>query len=444
MAGGLDPGAGICVRRERSTAIAAKSSSDSLPLKIFFHERRGSLFCESVSLASLAQAHQTPLYVYSASAIRAQVRAFETALAGVDHLTCYAVKASSNLALLKLVADAGCGFDIVSGGELYRVRKAGAGAAPIVYSGVGKSEREIAEALRAGVLQFNVESEAELRILDAVAARARRRARVALRVNPEVDARTHRYVATGLNTSKFGIPMRRARAAYALAQSLPHLEVVGVDCHIGSQLTMLAPLAEALARVRRLVVELRERGVNVRTVDVGGGLGIAYRTSDATPSLERYAEIIRQAFGDLGVRIILEPGRLFVGNAAVLLTRVLLTKQGAARRFCVVDAAMNDLLRPALYDAIHSIIPVIRSEKPTRRYDVVGPVCESADFLALGRDLPEPQPGDLLAIGGAGAYGFSMASNYNSRPRAAEVLVDGKRASLVRRRETYADLTRGE
>ena len=410
-----------------------------------FVYRRGELYCEGVSLASLAEKHGTPLYVYSAATLRRHVRVFEAPLKGADHLVCYAVKACSNLGVLRVLADAGCGFDIVSGGELYRALKAGARPERIVYSGVGKTERELAEALKAGILLFNVESEAELEQLEAVAARLRRRARISLRVNPEVDAKTHPYIATGLESSKFGIPIKRARAAYALARTLPHLDVAGVDVHIGSQMTDLAPLEEALRSVRALIVELVASGVHVRYADVGGGLGIPYKPGDPAPPLPGlYARAVLGALGDLGLTLLLEPGRLVAGNAGVLVTRVLLTKRGAARRFCVVDAAMNDLLRPALYDAHHELAPVKRARRTEGVFDVVGPVCESGDFLAKRRRMPEPLAGELLAVLSAGAYGFSMSSNYNSRPRAAEVLVDGDVARVVRRRETYADLVRGE
>jgi diaminopimelate decarboxylase len=333
---------------------------------------------------------------------------------------------------------------VTSGGELFRALRAGADPARIVYSGVGKTDAELDAALAAPVKLFNVESQAELRRIDARAGAARRIAPVAFRVNPDVDPKTHPYTSTGLRTSKFGIPIAEAAAAYAEAKALDHVRVVGVDCHIGSQLLSAAPFADALARIRDLVLELRAAGHEIDVVDVGGGLGIAYAEDEAAPTPADYASVVRAAVGGLGCEIVVEPGRSITGPAGILLTRVLYEKSNDAKRFVVVDAAMNDLIRPALYQAYQRIEPVAAPREPMRRVDVVGPVCESADFLARDRELPAVERGDLLAVRSAGAYGFAMASNYNARPRAAEVLVRGDRFAVVRARETHEDLIRGE
>ena len=412
--------------------------------------RGGRLHCEEVPLDTIAREVGTPAFVYSHAAIAAAYDALDRALAGRPHLVCYALKANGNLAVVRALAARGAGADVTSGGELYRALAAGIPASRIVYAGVGKRDDEIAMALEAGIFGFNVESEAELEAIDAIAGRMGRRARVAVRVNPDVDPRTHPYIATGLTDTKFGIPMGRALDAYRLALRLRHLDVVGVDCHIGSQLTDLAPLAEALARLRAFTLEVRALGAPLEYVDVGGGIAIPYREGEAAPDPDAYARTVLEGVGDLGLTIIVEPGRFLVGNAGVLLTRVLYTKRRevgtGATRFVIVDAAMNDLIRPSLYQAYHDLVPAAEPAPGSERVvaDVVGPVCESADFLAKARPLPPLERGDLVAVRSAGAYGFVMASNYNARPRAAEVLVHGREFTVVRARETYEDLVRGE
>jgi len=402
------------------------------------------LCAENVRLAEVAKQVGTPCYVYSRAFIEDRFRAFDAALAGRDHLICYAVKANSNLAVLNLLARLGSGFDIVSGGELERVLAAGGDPAKIVFSGVGKTREEMRRALTAGIHCFNVESEAELEILDAVAAELGRQAPVALRVNPDVDPATHPYIATGLKHNKFGIDIARAEAAYQRARSLSNLRVVGVGCHIGSQLTDMAPFLEALDRVIALAGTLMDKGIALQHLDLGGGLGIRYNEEqppDPGDYLRAILERLQRADTRFGkIRLIFEPGRAIIGNAGLLLTRVLFLKLGDDRNFAVVDAAMNDLMRPSLYDAWHDITPVaVDAPRTLRTYDVVGPVCESGDFLGRDRQLGI-EAGDLLAVVSAGAYGFSMSSNYNSRPRVAEIMVDGDRVHVVRRRETVAEL----
>ena len=402
------------------------------------------LHAENVRLADIADKVGTPCYVYSRAAIEERFRAFDSALAGRDHLVCYAVKANSNLAVLNVLARLGSGFDIVSGGELERVLAAGGDPAKVVFSGVGKTPEEMRRALAAGIHCFNVESEAELEILNDVAGKLGRPAPVALRVNPDVDPATHPYIATGLKQSKFGIDIARAEAAYRRAQSLPNLRIVGIACHIGSQLTDMAPLLEALDRVIGLAGALLDSGIALRHLDLGGGLGIRYN-EEQPPEPGDYVRAILDRLQARGaryqkLRLIFEPGRAIVGNAGLLITRVLFLKLGEERNFAVVDAAMNDLLRPALYDAWHDITPVaVDRPRTLRTYDVVGPVCESGDFLGRDRELGV-EAGDLLAVVSAGAYGSVMSSNYNTRPRAPEVIVDGNRFHVVRRRETVAEL----
>jgi len=410
-----------------------------------FAYRNSELCCEQVGLRALAADAGTPAYVYSKAALLESYTAYDRAFAPVPHLICYAVKANSNLAILGTLARAGAGADIVSGGELFRALRAGIPAKKIIFSGVGKTREEMREALKAEILMFNVESLGELRALDEVAREMGVRAPVALRVNPDVDPQTHPYIATGLKTSKFGIPIAQALEAYREAASLEGLEVVGADMHIGSQLTKASPFADAVARLTALVKTLRERAIEVRMIDVGGGLGIRYR-DDAPPTHGEYATVLLPALRELGVTVLLEPGRSIVGNAGILLTRVLYRKDTGDKKFVVVDAGMNDLIRPALYDSYHEIRPVdeTRLGGPMENVDVVGPVCESGDFLAKDRELAASEEGDLLAVMSAGAYGFVMASNYNTRPRAVEVLVDGDRYTIVRRRETYEDLVAGE
>ncbi len=408
-----------------------------------FQRRDGELHAESVPLARLARAYGTPLYVYSTATLRRHWKVLDRSLAGVRHLVCYAAKANGTLAVLDLLARLGAGFDIVSGGELYRVIKAGGDPRRVVYSGVGKTDEEIAFALSQRVRCLNVESGPELARVSVVARRLGLRAPVALRVNPDVDPRTHPYIATGLKKSKFGVSVEDARRLYALAAGDPALDVRGVACHIGSQITTVAPFLDAIARVRALARDLARDGVRLRHLDIGGGLGIQYRDENP-PHPDAYGAAVKRAMKGWDGEVILEPGRVLVGNAGVLLTRVLLVKRSGRKTFVVVDAAMNDLVRPSLYGAHHDIEPVGAAERPAGTVDVVGPVCESSDFLAQDRRMPVPEAGDLLCVRSAGAYGFSMSSNYNARPRAAEVLVDGDRALLARRRETWPDLVRGE
>ncbi len=401
---------------------------------------------DGVELAALAERFGSPLYVYSRAAMLDALGAWQRALAGRRHLICYAAKANSNLAVLQAFARAGCGFDIVSGGELERVLAAGGDPSRVVFSGVGKTAAEMRRALEAGVKCFNVESEAELDLLDTVAQSTRRRAPVSLRVNPDVDARTHPYISTGLKANKFGIAHERALAAYAHAASRPGLHVVGIDCHIGSQITEVAPYLDALERVLDLVEAIESRGIaTIRHLDLGGGLGITY-TDESPPAADALVGALLarlDARGHGQRELLFEPGRSLVGNAGVLLARVLYLKPGEHKNFCIVDAAMNDLVRPAMYDATMAIVPCRLRDAPPLLYDVVGPVCESSDWL--GRDrLLAVTPGDVVAVLSAGAYGMGMASNYNSRPRAAEVLIADGAAHVVRERETMADLMRGE
>jgi len=408
-----------------------------------FQYRDDRLFCEDIDLGDVAARFGTPAYVYSAATIRRHYRVFDEALADHPNLICYAVKANSNLGVLGLLAAMGSGFDIVSGGELARVLAAGGDPAKVVFSGVGKRADEMEAALDAGIRCFNVESESELHRLDAIARRRGARAPVSLRVNPDVDARTHPYIATGLRENKFGIEVSRAEAVYRQAADMGGIEVVGVDCHIGSQLTSLSPFTDAVTRVLDLIDRLADDGIAVRHLDVGGGLGIPYQ-DEAPPSPAEYARAIHELVRDRDLELIVEPGRVIVGNAGVLLTRVELLKPGEPHSFAVVDAAMNDLLRPALYDAWQDIVPVDRAGGgDARLWDVVGPVCETGDFLGRGRELALAED-DLLAVRSAGAYGFVMASNYNSRPRPPEILIDGDAMHEVRAREGVQDLIRGE
>ena len=408
-----------------------------------FQYRDGALYAEAVALSDIADAFGTPCFVYSRATLERHWRAFDDALGEHPHLICYAVKANSNLAVLNVLARLGSGFDIVSGGELARVLAAGGEPGKILFSGVGKREDELAEALRVGIRCFNVESSSELRRLSRVAARLGLEAPVSLRVNPDVDAGTHPYIATGLKENKFGIPIAGAEAVYLEAARLPNIRVVGIDCHIGSQLTAVAPYVETLERVLALAERLAARGIDVTHVDLGGGLGIRYR-DETPPEPAEQARALLAGINGQPYEILLEPGRAIVGNAGILLTRVELLKHSEYKNFAVVDAAMNDLIRPALYGAWQDIVAVLpRADGERRRYDVVGPICETGDFLGKDRDLALIA-GDLLAVRSSGAYSFVMSSNYNSRPRAAEVMVDGETMHLVRPRETLADLYRDE
>ena len=398
----------------------------------------GTLHAEDVALTAIAARFGTPCYVYSRAALEARYRQYADAFASTLHLVCYAMKANSNLAVLDVFARLGCGFDIVSGGELARVLAAGGDPAKVVFSGVGKTESEMEAALAARILCFNVESAAELEVLNAVAGRLGATAPVSFRVNPDVDPRTHPYIATGLKESKFGVAFDDAPALYRHAATLPHVAVRGIDCHIGSQITDLPAYAEATARMLELVDGLEADGIRLDHVDLGGGIGIRYR-DEVTIDPRDYARVVRGQFRDRPHKLLFEPGRFLVGDAGVLLTRVLYLKPGDGHHFAIVDAAMNDLIRPALYDAWHAVDAVRPRAGAARHWQIVGPICESGDFLARDRELVLA-PGDLLAVRGAGAYGFAMSSNYNSRPRACEVMVDGARAHLIRPRETLADL----
>jgi diaminopimelate decarboxylase len=407
------------------------------------------MFCEGVPLRRIAEAVGTPAYVYSHATLSHHFRVFDEAFAGMRHVVCYSMKANSNGSVIKTFTNMGGGVDIVSGGELARALAAGAPPSKIVYSGVGKQIWEIEEALRRGILMFNVESREELETIDAVAGRMKMRAPISLRVNPDVDPKTHPYISTGLKKNKFGIHMGQAIRDYEWAARRKHIEIVGVDCHIGSQLTEISPFVDAAARVRLLVDRLLRKGLPIRIVDIGGGLGITY-DEELPPHPKQYAGAVLDSFAGLDVTLVLEPGRVLVGNAGVLLTRVLYTKEAPSlkgkgkKRFFIVDAAMNDLARPSLYGSYHAIVPVKGSARKKVTADVVGPVCESGDFLARDRRLPQVRRGDLLAVMSAGAYGFSMSSNYNSRPRAAEVMVKGARYEVVRGREPVRELAAGE
>jgi diaminopimelate decarboxylase len=409
-----------------------------------FSYQGDALYCDDVPVADIAASAGTPCYIYSANAILSMFRAYDDALAGSPHRVCYAVKANSSLGVLTLLARAGAGFDIVSGGELYRVLRAGAEPSGIVFSGVGKTADEIEYALASGIHSFNCESEAELALLDVLAARRGVKACAAIRVNPDVDAETHPYISTGMRDHKFGIDISEVESVYERALALRNVKMGGVSCHIGSQLLNTAPIIEALDRLLALVERLRSRGCAIEFLDLGGGLGVPYRPEDPSPDVAGFACAIRERIRNSGLALMLEPGRSIVAQAGILLTRVLYRKGTAAKEFIVVDAAMNDLIRPSLYQSHHEIIPVRRSGRGTLIADVVGPVCESADFLARDREMANVLPGDLLAVCTAGAYAFVASSNYNSRVRPPEALVEGDTWRLIRSRETYSDLVRGE
>ena len=409
-----------------------------------FHYHRGELCCEQVPLRKLAEKFGTPLYVYSRRHIVGQFTALDRAFRPVDHTICYAVKANSNLAILAALAKAGAGFDIVSAGELYRVVQAGGDPMRCVFSGVGKTRAEIEYALKLGIYIFNVESEAELRQLDATARRLRRRAPIALRVNPHVDPDTHHYISTGKEESKFGISITRALAVYQATSQLPGVEIRGVQMHIGSQITKTAPYQLAIKKLLHLAEQVRTLApATLQSFDIGGGLGICYR-NETPPTAAQFAATVLPLVKKNGLWLLLEPGRFIVGNGGVLVTRVVYVKQTPVKTFIITDAGMNDLIRPALYESYHEILPVKQTRSRSRKADIVGPVCESGDFFAQGRLLPVASEDDLLAVMSAGAYGMAMASNYNSRPRPAEVLVTGASYRCVRKREQLADLIRGE
>ncbi len=403
-----------------------------------FELKNGDLHAENVALGHIAVAFGTPCYVYSKAALTQAFNSFEAGLKGTNHLVCFAVKANPNIAILNLFAKLGAGFDIVSGGELARVLAAGGDPQKIVFSGVGKNADEMRAALNAGILCFNVESASELTRLNAVAGEMGKIAPVSLRVNPNVDAKTHPYISTGLKNNKFGVAFEDALDIYTQAASMPNIAVQGVDCHIGSQITELSPFIDALDRVLGLVDALEASGILISHIDVGGGIGITYN-DEAPPKFDVYAKAILDKLGHRKVKLLFEPGRALVGNAGVLLTKVEYIKKTESKNFAIVDAAMNDLMRPALYDAYHDIVAVNPRAGATTNYEIVGPVCESGDFLGHDRAL-NLQEGDLLAIKSAGAYGMSMASNYNTRPRAAEMMVDGNNTFVIRQREKIADL----
>ena len=414
---------------------------------IYGGKTRAELFCERAPLSQLAQRFGTPLYVYSAGMIRDRVLAFQEAFREQDHAICYSVKANSNLSILKLLAKLGCGFDVVSAGELQRVARVGRQATKsVVFSGVGKTTAEIEAALKAGILIFNVESASELDALASCAARLKKQARVAVRVNPDVPADTHPYISTGLHKHKFGVPIAEARELYRQVSKSKYLRAAGVSVHIGSQIRDVGPFSASMERVAALVQELREEGHDIEFIDAGGGLGINYHdgSDNFADSVTAYAKAVTKPLAGLGIKLLLEPGRAIVGPAGVLLTRVVYRKTNGDKKFVIVDAAMNDLIRPSLYQAQHQIVPVRAPESKSEKVDIVGPVCESGDFFARDRELPVTAEGDLLAILDAGAYGMVLASNYNTRPRPAEVLVDGKSVKLIRRRESVADLMRAE
>jgi len=413
-----------------------------------FEYRGDELYCEGVPLAKIAAEVGTPVYVYSHATLERHFKVFDGALGSHKHIICYSVKANSNLAVLRALVAMGAGVDTVSRGEIFRALKVGADPKKIVFSGVGKREDEIAYALEVGILAFNVESTSELHAIERVAAKLGKRAPISLRVNPDVDAETHPYISTGLKKNKFGIPVAEARKTFIEARGMKHIEVVGIDCHIGSQLTKTSPFKDAIARLGELARSLVKEGVSIRYVDIGGGLGIPYNQEDP-PSPAEYGRAIEEAmaaFSGLDVTLICEPGRVIVGNAGVLLTKTLYLKQGEIKNFVIVDAAMNDLIRPAFYDSYHAIWPVKKAAAPASYVaDVVGPICETGDFLARDRALAQkPAEGDLLALMSAGAYGFTMSSNYNTRPRAAEVMVKGSDYAVVRKREELEDMIRNE
>jgi len=409
----------------------------------YFTYKDNRLFAEDVAIDALAARLGTPLYVYSARTLRRHYRVLSEAFKGTDSLICFAMKALSNLSILKLFGDLGAGFDIVSVGELMRCLRAGADPGKIVFSGVGKTDEEIEAALKAKILMINVESRPELHRVSAVAQRINLQAPVSLRVNPDLDPGTHPHISTGHRDSKFGIPLSQVNEYYAEARGLKNLELAGLSTHIGSQITETAPFAEAGEKVAKIVAGLREQGIALKYLDLGGGLGIPYQ--EEPPSPAQYSAALLAPLRNIGLKIIIEPGRVLVGNAGILVTRVLYVKETDVKRFIVVDGAMNDLIRPVLYEAYHDIVPVLRRAGGDRQTaDVVGPVCESGDFFARERDLPAVDSGDLIAVMSAGAYGFVMASNYNSRPRAAEVLVEGTVAHVIRERDSFEDIIRNE
>ena len=409
----------------------------------FFEYKNHQLHCEGIPIQKVAEEVGTPFYLYSYHTLVRHFIIFDEAFKGIPHLICYSAKANSNLAFLRLFVNLGGGVDVVSGGELYRSVKSGADPKKIVFSGVGKRKDEIEYALKTGILMFNVESSQELQVINEVAGQMGKKATIAIRVNPDIDPKTHPYISTGLKQNKFGIDILRAPMAYRLASQMDNLKIVGIDCHIGSQLVEVEPLVEALRKLKQLVENLRKEGMEIQYLDLGGGLGITYEDEEP-PHPTEYASTILEEIRGFGCTLILEPGRVIVGNAGVLVSRVLYTKENEEKRFVIVDAGMNDLVRPSYYGSYHQILPVKEETREEIVADVVGPICESSDFLAKGRKIPNLQSGELIAVMSAGAYGFSMSTNYNSRPRIAEVLVRDDQMFVIRQRENYEDLIRGE
>jgi diaminopimelate decarboxylase len=410
----------------------------------YFKYIKDELYCEGVPIRRIVDKFDTPVYIYSYKTLKRHFEVFDSAFSDIKHLICYSAKANSNLSILRIFINLGGGVDIVSRGELLRALKAGADPKKIVYSGVGKRNDEIASALSKDILMFNVESSEELDAINRIGKEINKRGRIALRVNPDIDPKTHPYISTGLKKNKFGIPFSKAFYEYKRTKDLKNIEIVGIDCHIGSQLTELDPFIDSLKRLKILIDDLKNEGIDVKYLDLGGGLGIRYN-DETPPHPDEYAKAIIDEIRDRDIKLIFEPGRVIVGNAGILVTKVLYRKLGDYKNFIIVDAGMNDIIRPALYGAFQDIIPIFRSNYDTNILaDIVGPICESSDFIGKDRKLPLFKHGDLIAVMGAGAYGFSMSSNYNSRPRAAEVLVKGEEAFLIRRRESYEDLIRGE
>lgn len=409
-----------------------------------FHYKTRELHCEDVPVSEVARRVGTPFYLYSHATLRHHFKTFASGFQGMEYLICFSMKSNSNLAILRLFALEGAGMDIVSGGELFRALKAGVKPERIVYSGVGKRTEDIEYALKSNILMFNAESVQEITKINEVAGRVGRAANIAIRVNPDVDPKTHPYISTGLRENKFGIDIKEAPEQYAMADGLENLNVIGVSCHIGSQLTKVSPFVDALGKMKRLIDRLKEADIPIHYLDLGGGLGITYDREEP-PHPAEYADAIKKELGSSDLVLILEPGRVIVGNAGILVTRTLYTKETPDKVFFIVDAAMNDLIRPSLYDSYHAVQPVVKdSRRKTVIADIVGPICETGDFLAKGRELPKFEPEELMAIMSAGAYGFSMASTYNSRPRVAEVMVKGDKLYVVREREAFEDLVRGE
>ena len=409
----------------------------------YFEYKGDELHCEGVPIKKIAEKVGTPFYLYSYNTLVRHFNVFNEAFEGIPHLVCYSMKSNSNLALIRLFVNLGGGVDVVSGGELYRALQAGANPQKIVFSGVGKREDEIEYALKTGILMFNAESSMELERISEVAGRIKKIAPISIRVNPDIDAKTHPYITTGMKQNKFGIDILRAPMAYQMASKLPNLKVVGIDCHLGSQLVEVEPFVEALKKLKNLVDHLRKEGIEIQYLDLGGGLGITYNDEEP-PHPYEYASNILEEIRSFNCTLILEPGRVIVGNAGILVSKVLYTKENEEKRFIIVDAAMNDLVRPSYYGSFHQILPVRKEDREEITADVVGPICESADFLAKGRKISRLNPGELIAVMSAGAYGFSMSTNYNSRPRVAEVLVRDNEMHVIRKREEYEDLIRGE